>query len=59
MKKDFKKWHTQKSDLHENKTRVFFHEREIWFTSLGANIGFEQDGRGDDFLRPIVILKKV
>jgi mRNA-degrading endonuclease toxin of MazEF toxin-antitoxin module len=58
MNKDFKEWHNQKSDLHENKVRVFFHVREVWFASVGANIGFEQDGRGDKFLRPVVILKK-
>src|SRR3989344_261479 len=58
MNKDFKEWHTEKSDLHENKVRAFFHEREVWFASIGMNIGFEQDGRGDQFLRPVIILKK-
>ena len=58
MGKDFKEWHTEKSDLHENKVRAFFHEREVWFASIGVNIGFEQDGRGDKFLRPAIILKK-
>jgi len=58
MNKDFKEWHNQKSDLHENKGRAFFHEREVWFASVGMNIGFEQDGRGDKFLRPVIILKK-
>jgi len=56
--KNFQEWHTQKSDLHENKIRAFFHEREIWFASLGANIGFEQDGRGAKFLRPVIVIKK-
>lgn len=36
----------------------FFHEREIWFCYLGANVGFEQDGTGEDFLRPVLILRK-
>lgn len=58
MKKDFQKWHDQKSDIHENKARLHFHERDVWFTTMGANIGFEQDGKGEEFLRPIVILKK-
>ncbi len=58
MKKDFQEWHKSKSDIDEHKIRAFFHEREIWFTSLGLNVGFEQDGRGDKFLRPIIILKK-
>ncbi len=58
MKKDFKKWHNKKSEIHNDKIRPFFHEREIWFSSLGENIGFEQDGSGTDFLRPVLVLKK-
>jgi mRNA-degrading endonuclease toxin of MazEF toxin-antitoxin module len=56
--KNYKKWHEQKSNLHENKIRAFFHEREVWFASIGANIGFEQDGRGDEHLRPVLVIKK-
>lgn len=58
MNKDFKKWHKNKEDIHNERPRVFFHEREIWFCYLGVNIGFEQDGQGDKFLRPVVILRK-
>ena len=58
MIKDFKKWHNEKSNIHEHKNRVFFHEREVWFAALGANIGFEQDGKGEEFLRPVVVVKK-
>ncbi len=58
MSKDFQKWHTKKEKLNETEVRVFFHEREIWYCSLGANIGFETDGKGDDFLRPVIILRK-
>ena len=58
MDKNFNSWNQEKSNLHENKIRAFFHEREIWFSSIGVNIGFEQDGRGEKFLRPVIILKK-
>ena len=56
--KDFNEWHIQKSTLQDSKSRVFFHEREVWFASLGLNIGYEQDGKRDKFLRPVVIVKK-
>ncbi|MDQ5949037.1 MAG: mRNA interferase MazF [Patescibacteria group bacterium] len=58
MNKNFKDWFTEKNDLHKNKVRAFFHEREVWFASVGANIGFEQDGKHERFLRPVVIVKK-
>lgn len=58
QEKDFAQWHTEKTDVQRNKSRPFFHERDVWFCTMGENIGFEQDGRGDKFLRPVVIVKK-
>ncbi|MEK7564920.1 MAG: type II toxin-antitoxin system PemK/MazF family toxin [Patescibacteria group bacterium] len=58
MKKDFQTWHNKKSQIDDIEKRPFFHEREIWFCHLGANVGFEQDGIGEDFLRPVLILRK-
>ncbi len=55
---DFNHWNEQKQRAHFDKQRPFFHEQEVWFCALGANIGFEQDGRGKGFLRPVLILKK-
>jgi len=58
MDKDFKKWHDKKGNIDKIDKRPFFHEREIWFCQIGLNIGFEQDGKGEDFLRPILIIRK-
>lgn len=58
MKKDYKNWHSKKTQINEIESRPFFHEREIWYCAIGINVGFEQDGKGEDFLRPIVIYKK-
>lgn len=58
MKKDYKKWMGHKAKINNDKKRPFFHEREVWFSSLGENIGFEQDGSGEKFLRPMLVLRK-
>ena len=58
MKKDFRKWHAKKEQIHETKGKALFHEREVWWCALGVNIGFEQDGGQEDFVRPVVVLKK-
>src|SRR3989344_2953543 len=58
MKKDFQKWHQLKSDLHEKTGQALFQAREIWWCALGANVGFEQDGSGELFTRPVLILTK-
>ena len=58
MRKDFIKWHKKKAWLHESKERPYFHEGEVWFCAYGLNIGFEQDGSGDAYLRPILVVRK-
>lgn len=32
--------------------------REIWWCSIGLNIGHEQDGKEKDFTRPVLIIKE-
>ena len=39
-------------------TRFYFHEREIWWASLGSNIGFEEDGKNANYERPVLVIKK-
>ena len=56
--KNFQKWHHLKSDLHKENRVVYFREKQIWWCSLGVNIGYEQDGKNKYFLRPILVLKK-
>ena len=58
MQKDFDKWNSKKKFVNDTERVPFFHEREIWFCFLGANVGFEQDGQGEDFQRPVVIIRK-
>ncbi len=58
MKKDFDSWNILKKDLQKSENKFFFHEREIWWCSIGVNVGFEQDGRSDTFERPVLVIKK-
>jgi mRNA-degrading endonuclease toxin of MazEF toxin-antitoxin module len=59
MQKDFDKWNDEKKKL-ENTTldSLIFHEREIWWCSIGINLGDEQDGKNELFERPVLVLKK-
>lgn len=56
-KKNFQDWHKLKEKLDARKKRLFCNEREIWFCSLGINIGYEQDGKHNFFERPVIIFK--
>ncbi len=60
MEKEYNEWNKKKKTLNEreNIDTIFFREKEVWWTALGVNIGFEQDGKGAEFRRPVLILKK-
>ena len=57
--KDFDTWNKEKKSL-ENVGHdiLVFHEREIWWCSIGINLGDEQDGKNELFERPVLIFKK-
>ncbi len=57
MQKEFTKWNTKKQDIHTHGAGKFYHAREIWWCSLGVNVGYEQDGGGEEYRRPVLILK--
>ncbi|HEY4489232.1 MAG TPA: type II toxin-antitoxin system PemK/MazF family toxin [Candidatus Paceibacterota bacterium] len=57
-RKDFDEWNARKKSLHESEKEVLFHEREIWWCSLGVNVGYEQDGAHNLFERPVLVIKK-
>ena len=56
--KEFQKWNERKIILHEASRRPFFAEGDVWYCMLGENIGDEENGKGNIFLRPVVVLKK-
>lgn len=58
MPKDFDYWNEKKKFLNSKNIEIYFYEREVWWCSMGLNIGFEQDGKNENFTRPIVVLKK-
>lgn len=51
------RWHNTKGFV-DNRKSVFFKERQVWFCYLGNNIGYEQNGSGKDYLRPVLVIKK-
>ena len=59
-KKDFDKWSNKKKILNNKiiSNSLFFLEGEIWWASIGVNIGEEIDGKNEDFERPILIIRK-
>ena len=55
----FERWNKikRKTDSKDSSVTRFFHYRDVWWCKFGKNIGFEQDGKGDRFLRPVLVLR--
>lgn len=55
--KDFDRWNEEKKKIHLKGKPTYAHPREVWWCSLGANIGAETDGKHDNFERPVLVLR--
>jgi mRNA interferase MazF len=58
MDRDYKEWHQLKSDLGKRASTQQFRSKEIWWCTLGANVGDEEDGKNKLFERPILVFRK-
>lgn len=58
--KDFNRWNElkKKIDKIDSLPDNFPKEGEVWMSSVGVNIGYEQNGSEDNFSRPMLIIKK-
>lgn len=56
--KIFVDWIKRKIRLHILIKGPFFKEGEIWWASLGQNVGVETNGKNKNYERPVLVLKK-
>ena len=61
--KNFDEWNIQRKMVQKNSVvesyDFFFHEKEVWWSALGVNIGVEMDGKNENFERPVLVLRKI
>lgn len=58
MDKNFDGWNERKKSIDRSESLADFHEREIWWCSIGVNVGSEQHSQTSDFSRPILVVRK-
>jgi len=51
-------WSSRKAVLQNRKSKIIFKQGDIWWCSIGQNLGEELFGKGDKFTRPVLIYKK-
>ena len=56
--KSFKEWFKLKIVLWDKQSKVVFKQGDIWWCSLGVNLGEEIFGKGTKFTRPVLIFRK-
>ncbi|MBU3013530.1 type II toxin-antitoxin system PemK/MazF family toxin [Poseidonibacter lekithochrous] len=57
MNSKYNNWNEIKKSVENENLFVGFKDRDIFYMKMGKNIGYEQDGKGDNFVRPIVLVK--
>lgn len=50
-------WTKVKMSIFTLDSTLFPYKKEIWWASMGYNIGVEMNGKNDKFERPIVVIK--
>lgn len=57
--KEFDQWNEKKkqTDKRVLDERFYVYSREVWWCSLGVNIGSEVDGKNESFERPILVVR--
>jgi mRNA interferase MazF len=57
--KNFDGWNVKKKEADSNGSKPpLFKERDVWWLSVGVNVGFEEDGKHGNFARPVLIIRK-
>ena len=57
MNKDFDNWNILKKRIDFQKNTFLPRAGEVCLCVMGINIGFESNGKNDNFVRPVLILK--
>ena len=59
MNKNFDEWNEIKKKIDNKNIEIKFRARDIFWMSVGQNVGYETFGKGDEFLRPVLVYKKL
>jgi mRNA interferase MazF len=58
---DYNDWNKKKQEIHssEKTEKIYFKEGQVWWCSVGLNIGDEVYGKGENFKRPVLVVRKL
>lgn len=56
---EYDKWNEVKKYTQQKKRKLGMKSREIFWVKLGQNLGSEEYGKGKDFARPVIIVRRL
>ena len=56
---EFDKWNEVKKETHKCKMVVNLKPREMYWVKIGKNIGDEEYGKNDEFVRPVIVIRRL
>ncbi len=57
--KRYDEWNEVKKSITEKQTKFRIKPREIYWIRIGQNVGDEEYGKGKNFARPVIVVKKL
>jgi mRNA interferase MazF len=57
VQKDFNSWNEEKKRVDSRKNLAYGYPREVWWCSLGVNVGAETDGKNINYERPVLVMR--
>jgi len=57
--KRFDDWNEVKKRTHKSERKIGIKPREIFWMRIGHNVGTEEFGKGRDFVRPVIIVRRL
>jgi mRNA interferase MazF len=57
--KKYDEWNEVKKTVTKNNIKLGIKPREIFWTKIGQNIGSEEYGKGKNFARPVIVIRKL
>lgn len=55
----FDNWNNIKKDINNKRANINIKEGCVYWINVGFNIGCEVNGKGENFARPVLVLKKI
>ena len=59
MDAEYDKWNKIKKEVQSNKRNLGIKPREIFWAKIGHNVGSEEYGKGVNFARPVLVVRKL